>query len=255
MLLPPSEGKFAPTRGRPLDLSALSFPALTDARRHVLDTLVTLCQADAEVARRTLDLPRGLAHEVTRNAQLLTAPTAAAGRIYTGVLYDALGLSSLSPSAKRRATSRLLVTSSLFGVVRPMDRIPAYRLSGNASLPGVGTISSVWRHVTDEAMRPLVARHLVVDLRSGTYGAFWRPDQAQERRVVCVRVLHEANGVRSVVSHFNKATKGRIVRSLLEDGADPGTPTALAKTLNRLGWRVEPTPDRPSSYDVVVSEV
>jgi len=61
--------------------------------------------------------------------------------------------------------------------------------------------------------------------------------------------------VRSVVSHFNKASKGRIVRSLLEDGADPGTPTALAKTLKRLGWRVEPTPDRPFGYDVIVAEV
>ncbi len=255
VLLPPSEGKFTPSRGRPVDLSALSFPALTSSRRQVLETLVTLCRGDAEVARLTLDLPPGLAHEVARNARLPEAPAAPAGRIYTGVLYDALGLGSLSPAAKRRASSRLLVMSSLFGVVRPLDRIPAYRLSGNASLPGVGTISSVWRQVLDEAMRPVVDRHLVVDLRSGTYGGFWRPDKTRERRVVSVRVLHEANGTRSVVSHFNKATKGRIVRSLLEDGTDPRTPAAFVTTLARLGWQLEPTPDRPFSYDVIVTDV
>ncbi len=54
-----------------------------------------------------------------------------------------------------------------------------------------------------------------------------------------MRVLHEHNGTRKVVSHFNKATKGRIVRALLEDGADPRTPAALAATLERLGWAVE----------------
>ena len=46
-----------------------------------------------------------------------------------------------------------------------------------------------------------------------------------------MRVLHESGGKRTVVSHFNKATKGRIVRALLEDGADPRTPKALAETV------------------------
>ena len=42
-----------------------------------------------------------------------------------------------------------------------------------------------------------------------------------------------------MVSHFNKATKGRIVRALLEHGADPRTPAALADTVRDLGWTVE----------------
>lgn len=257
VLLPPSEGKLNPSRGRRLDLATLSFPELSTARRQVLDALVALCRADVDVARRTLDLPPGLSGEVSRNARLPEAPTAAAGRLYTGVLYDALGLDSMSTAAKRRASSRLLVVSSLFGLLRPSDRIPAYRLSGNASLPGLGTVASVWRQVTDDVLGPLLARHLVIDLRSGTYGGFWRPNPGQERRVVSLRVLHEANGTRSVVSHFNKATKGRIVRALLEDGADPRTPKALADTLTRLGWMVElgsPTP-KGTQLDVVVREV
>ena len=72
-----------------------------------------------------------------------------------------------------------------------------------------------------------------------------------------MRVLHESAGKRSVVSHFNKATKGRIVRALLEDGANPRTPRALADTLTRLGWTVEtgePTA-KGTQLDVVVTEV
>ena len=76
-------------------------------------------------------------------------------------------------------------------------------------------------------------------------------------RVATVRVLHEVAGRRQVVSHFNKATKGRLVRALLEDGRDPRTPAALAAVLTELGWRVEtdePT-KKGTQLDVIVSEV
>jgi cytoplasmic iron level regulating protein YaaA (DUF328/UPF0246 family) len=255
ILLPPSEGKFGPTRGKPLDLDALSFPQLRDARQQVLDALVDLCAGDPEAARTVLGLPPGLAGEVVRNASLKAAPTALVSRIYTGVLYDALGLETLSAGAKRRAASRLLVTSSLFGVVRPLDRIPAYRLSGDVTLPGLGTVGSVWRQALTEALAGEADKRLIVDLRSGTYGAFWRPSKEQARRVVGVRVLQEVAGRRSVVSHFNKATKGRIVRAVLEDGADARSPQAFADLLSSLGWQVEATPGSTTSFDVIVTEI
>jgi cytoplasmic iron level regulating protein YaaA (DUF328/UPF0246 family) len=238
IVLPPSEGKTPAGRGKPLDLDALSFPQLTPARRKVLDALVELCRADREHARQVLGLPPGLADLVARNALLTDAATARADRVYTGVLYDALGLPELPPDARRRAASRVAVVSALFGLVRPTDRIPAYRLSGDASLPGLGPVAAVWRAALDEVV-PQAAGGLVVDLRSTTYAGFWRPDAALARRVATVRVLHEVDGRRTVVSHFNKSTKGRIVRDLLLDGANPGSVRALVATLERLGWTVE----------------
>jgi hypothetical protein len=70
-------------------------------------------------------------------------------------------------------------------------------------------------------------------------------------------VLHEVDGVRKVVSHFNKATKGRLVRALLEDGRTPRRPAALADLLRDLGWTVEAgEPGRTGTQlDVVVTEV
>jgi len=65
-------------------------------------------------------------------------------------------------------------------------------------------------------------------------------------------VLHEVAGTRKVVSHFNKATKGRIVRSLLESGAAPRTPARLAEALRDLGWTVELS---DGQLDVVVAEL
>ena len=49
-----------------------------------------------------------------------------------------------------------------------------------------------------------------------------------------------------------RATKGRIVRALLEDGAAPGTPARFADHLGALGWKVEQVDNR---LDVVVSDL
>lgn len=245
ILLPPSEGKTVPRRGTPLDLGRLSFPTLTAARAEVLDALVGLCTVPggtsegAGPATEVLGLGVTQADEVIRNAQLRVAPTARADQVYSGVLYEALSLGTLTGSARRRATGRVAITSGLFGLLRPDDRIPAYRLSGTVALPGPGPVASYWRARLDPAVREAAGSGLVVDLRSSTYASFWRPDPELARRVVTVRVLHEVNGVRKVVSHFNKATKGRLVRTLLEDGAAPASPGAFADQLGALGWKVE----------------
>lgn len=256
ILLPPSEGKSVPRRGRALDLGTLAFPSLTPARELVLDALVTLAGHDTAAAARSLGLGPTQHELVSRNADLRRAPTARADAVYTGVLYDALGLDSLSTAGKRRAARRVLVTSSLFGLLRPGDRIPSYRLSGDVSLPGLGPVAAIWREVLGPAVEEARGDGLLVDLRSGTYAAFWKPPAALAGRVATVRVLHESGGRRQVVSHFNKATKGRIVRALLEDGGHPRTPSAFADLLRDHGWTVEEEASRGGTrLDVVVTEV
>jgi cytoplasmic iron level regulating protein YaaA (DUF328/UPF0246 family) len=235
----------------------MSFPELTGARARVLGALVDLCTGDPAEAARTLGLGPTQLDLVARNGRLVTAPAARADKVYTGVLYDALDVATLTPAAKRRASARLAVASSLFGLVRPGDRIPAYRLSGDAALPGLGPVAGVWRDALGPAVTAALGDGLLVDLRSTMYAAFWRPPAELAARVATVRVLHEVNGRRQVVSHFNKSTKGRIVRALLEDGGNPRTPGRLADLLTGLGWKVElggPT-RRGTQLDVVVAEV
>ena len=259
ILLPPSEGKSTPRRGKPLDLGALSFPALTEAREQALDALVGVATHDPEAAAKALGLGPTQLEEVRRNAGLRTAPTTRADAIYTGVLYDALGLATLDAAARGRATRWLAVQSSLFGLVTPGDRIPAYRLSGGTNLPGLGVVSAHWRGVLDPVVREAAGTGtgLVIDLRSTTYAGFWRPAPDLARRVATVRVLQQVGDRRTVVSHFNKATKGRLVRALLERGATPRSPAALADLIRDLGWKVElGTPGRPGTQlDVVVEEL
>ncbi len=257
ILLPPSEGKAAPRRGVPLDLASLSFAVLESHRERVLEALVEMCQGNEQRALATLGIGVGQADLVTRNAGLRIGSTARADRIYTGVLYDALGLPTLSSAAKRRANTRVAITSSLFGLVRPADRIPAYRLSGDATLPGLGSVAGIWRGALGPAVEEALGSGLLLDLRSTMYAAFWRPPPALATHTASVRVLHEVDGQRKVVSHFNKATKGRIVRDLLEAGAAPRKPAQLAATLADLGWpnEIGATGRHGVQIDVVVKEI
>ena len=109
----------------------------------------------------------------------------------------------------------------------------------------------------DPVVREAAGNGLVVDLRSSTYAAFWRPDRDLAPKVATVRVLQQVGSRRMVVSHFNKATKGRLVRALLESGATPRTPVALADVIRDLGWKVElGDPGRHGQQlDVIVEEL
>jgi cytoplasmic iron level regulating protein YaaA (DUF328/UPF0246 family) len=248
ILLPPSEGKAAaPRRGRPVDVARLSLAALTPVRDKVVDALSELC-ADTDPARPRAVLGLGPTQddELRRNAALRTTPALPAADLYTGVLYDALGLATLDPAARRLANRSVLVFSGLWGVLRLADRVPPYRCPIGTTLPGVGGLTSFWR----SQLGILDPSGVVLDLRSGAYAAMWQPPV---ERSVAVRVLQERDGRRTVVSHFNKATKGRIVRDLLSAGASPRSSRALQAALGDLGYTVEsPAPGR---LDVIVTSL
>ncbi|KUN28646.1 hypothetical protein AQJ23_06835 [Streptomyces antibioticus] len=257
VLLPPSEGKASSGRGAPVKLESLSLPGLTEARSAVLAELVELCAGDEEKAREVLGLSEGLRGEVGKNAELLGAGARPAGEIYTGVLYDALGLGTLDSAAKRRAGRQLLVFSGLWGAVGTNDKIPSYRCSMGVKLPGLGALGAHWRGPMAEVMPEVAGAGLVLDLRSSAYAAAWKPKGEVAGRTASVRVLHAPT--RKVVSHFNKATKGRIVRSLLTAGIAPAGPAELVEALRDLGYVVEAEPPKGAgkawSLDVLVDEI
>ncbi len=252
ILLPPSEGKTRPGSGAPLDLDALAFSRLTPVRAQLLRTLVKLCNGNPKRAMEVLGLGTTQADAIAINAALPEEPTARADAIYTGVLFSELDLPSLDEASRKRADESLAIASALFGLLRPDDLIPAYRLSGNVTLPRLGTVAGRWRAPLPRAMHELAGDGLLVDLRSGTYTALGKPPAELAPRTATMRVLHEHQGVRKVVSHFNKATKGRVVRGLLESGADPRTVDELQSVLADLGWTVERDGQR---LDIVVAEV
>ena len=232
VLLPPSETKHPGGDGGPLDLAALSAPELTPVRTELVETLVKLAD-DLPAARTALGLSPKQDDEIERNAALWTSPTLPALQRYTGVLYDALSVATLTRSQRSRAEQRLAVGSALFGLVRGTDRIPTYRLSAGSALPGLPTLRSLWKPALSAVLSGI--DDLVVDLRSGSYAAL-----APVPGAVTLQVLSERpDGSRAVVSHFNKAHKGRVARLLASSTGDPTDVVGLRRLLRRAGLHVE----------------
>ncbi|WP_229053390.1 YaaA family protein [Aeromicrobium sp. Leaf350] len=252
VLLPPSEGKTPPEEGPALDLETLSFPRLNPVRDQLARALVKLASGKAARAAEVLGLGPTQSDAIEADARLWELPCAPAADVYTGVLFGELDLATLDPTARARASATVAVASALFGVLRIDDPIPAYRLSGNVSLPRLGPVASRWRHKLPAELTAATDGGLLVDLRSGTYVGLGKPEPAIADRTVTVRVLHEADGVRKVVSHFNKATKGQLVRALLQSGVEPTGVDELVEVWSDLGWTVERS-ERVTQLDVVTT--
>lgn len=222
VLLPPSEGKTPPTAGAPVDLDALTDPELTPHRGTVLDAL-----ADASAradALEVLRVPPTLRSEVERNRTLLQAPAAPAHTVYTGVLYTAAGLGrgQETGGAERdevhaRLRDDIRTVSALWGLLGPLDRVPAYRLSMGCDLPGPGPLARYWRPALTEVLAARTRDDVVVDCRSAAYAAAWRAPADVD--IVNVRVLRELDGRRSVVSHHAKHARGVLTGHLLRRAA------------------------------------
>ena len=249
ILLPPSEGKSAPESGATLDLAALSFRELTSTREDVLSALTRLCSGSVPKAAKVLGLGPTQHGEVGANARLREEPCSPAIEVYTGVLYEALDAASLTAAARRRLDDQVAIASGLWGLVRPSDPIPSYRLSGGVTLPGLGKLSTFWR----PALSDVIAQQdgLIIDMRSGAYVALGPLDDDLADRAVTVRVLTERKGKRTVVSHHNKSTKGHVVRSLVGSRRQPKSVEDLLDVLTAAGHDVELTPPAKGPINVL----
>ncbi|XCB29939.1 hypothetical protein RQN30_00165 [Arcanobacterium hippocoleae] len=96
ILLPPSEGKTAPTAGPALDFSQLRYPQFNGLRKNLADELIEI--SGRENALDILQAGASVSETVFAQTQLYSLPCAPARDIYTGVLFEALDFSHATPS-------------------------------------------------------------------------------------------------------------------------------------------------------------
>lgn len=157
---------------------------------------------------------------------LRAAPAVPAAELYTGVLFESLGLNALPWEG-------VLICSALWGVVRPNDRIPAYRLDMTGKPPGIGSLAAYWREPLRAA---LPDRGFVLDLRSGSYAAAWTPRRAEH---LAVRGFTESpDGTRKVITHMVKRVRGQVARLVIQAGSATCSGD-VADIVSAAGLRVE----------------
>jgi cytoplasmic iron level regulating protein YaaA (DUF328/UPF0246 family) len=211
-LLPPSEGKTAPTDGPVFDANSLRFPKLSPKRNMLLKGLIKLSKGDATAALKVLGLTAGLRDLLTVNSQLLGSPCGPAFEVYTGVLYSELAPESLTSDQLARLDASVWIASGLFGFVGFSDLIPAYRMSGDVTLPEIGSLTMFWKQDLGAMLETVPGP--IVDFRSGTYVKLGPLSKDVSARTVVPRVLQRMpDGPPKLITHFNKATKGRLMRA------------------------------------------
>lgn len=198
ILLPPSEGKSAV-------IGAGSFRSQCPERiqdvQGVIETLATLSVAKQR-ALYGLKSEIRAAEAHASNLRALDAPCLPAIERYTGVVYDHIGVATLS--SKAAARKRILIVSALFGLVEGATPLPDYKLSMTPWL------ASYWRERNTHRLFDLAGGRPVLNLLSQSYArALNYP--------ALVTVDFRVEGGQKAAGHFGKAIKGRFVRWMLDN--------------------------------------
>jgi len=246
ILLPPSETKRPGGDGAPLDVDSLALPSLRDERLAVVDALVAL-SADEDAARAVLKLSTKQGGDVLHNRMLRSAVTMPAVDRYTGVLYDALDASSLSPASRRWLGAHVWIHSAPLGPIGALDPIPQYRLAAGVSVPGLPALRRHWAAPTSAAIAE-EDPPFVLDLRSEAYVALGPVPQSVAS--VYVRVVTEHG---RALNHFNKKSKGLLTRALAEDRPRVGSLRGLRSWAEPRGFVLRDT-DEHGVVELVVAE-
>ncbi len=127
---------------------------------------------------------------------------------YSGVAYDYLDFSSLDEKARAYLDDNLLIFSNLFGVLKPSDNVPNYKLKQGAKCAGIDT-AKFYRKKLSEFLDKYLADDEILDIRAEFYNKFYTPKHD------FFTLKFFKNG--KVVSHFAKAYRGRILRYLAQN--------------------------------------
>ena len=168
---------------------------------------------------------------------------------FAGDTYVGLDAASLDGDEWRYAQSHLRILSGLYGVLRPLDLLQAYRLEMGSKLrtPVGATLYDYWgdriaRHLNALA-EETGSRHLI-NCASADYFKAVDPD-ALAPRVVTPVFLEEQDGATRILSFWAKRARGAMARFVVQNRIEH--PEDL-QGFETGGYRFDPwrsTPDRP----------
>ncbi len=229
ILMPSAEGK-APG-GNPLAPDMFDyrssntfnyFSELNAERRTLIDALQKVIrEADDETLEKLFGVKGDALQEaVDADLAIYDSPLMAAiDRYGPGVMYRAMDFASLPTGAQRRLLENGVIVSGLFGLLRPDDLIPNYRLRMDATVEGIGKVSRYWRPHVSAQLNALLAGKVVWNLLPGAHEDAWDDEQTYAR-MYRLRFFREENGGRKPVTHGVKELRGALVHYVVTELAD-----------------------------------
>lgn len=224
ILLPPAEGKqpggnpFAPDMFDYRTSNTFNyFSELNPERRKLIDALQETIQNDADLEALFGVRGEHLDEAVRVNLEIFNAPLMSAlDRYSPGVMFKAMDFGGLPTGAQRRLLENGVIFSGLFGLLRPDDLIPNYRLRMDASLPGAGKVQQFWRPVISPVLNRTVEGLVVWNLLPSIHENAW-DDAHTYRQMIRVKFFKEKDGRRYPVTHGVKVLRGQLVNFIVRE--------------------------------------
>jgi cytoplasmic iron level regulating protein YaaA (DUF328/UPF0246 family) len=139
---------------------------------------------------------------------------------FNGDVYEGLNAPSLSEKDLEWAQQHVRILSGLYGVLRPLDLMQAYRLEMGTRLhtPAGKTLYAWWGERITEALNKLIAEHeqtgelpLLINLASDEYFKSVKPAKLKARIVTPV-FQDWKNGNYKIISFYAKRARGMMAR-------------------------------------------
>lgn len=245
LLIPPSESKTIPPKSGMVysearkDPKKNAFQNLDPLRDRVIAALQVAMSRGAGLEDLLEVRGEALDEAIRQNRNIFTSPAIAAHRLYSGVMFDAIGYPKLSVAHKKVFDTKTLIVTGLFGVVRPTDHLPPYKVKMAGNLGGaVGRLCAFWRRPVSEIIRKAVRGKVVWDFLPEQHRRVWdcSGEYVARHQVKFVnRVVRNGVAEYKTISHHSKALKGVLIRYLLE--RNPTKPEHLESFTHPAGYR------------------
>ena len=156
---------------------------------------------------------------------------------FDGDVYDGFDAKSMSVAELKQAQARVRILSGLYGILRPLDLLQAYRLEMGTTLsnPKGKDLYAFWGEQLVDQLNAELAAHknkVLINLASDEYFKVL-PLKALDAPVVAPVFKDQKNGTYKIISFFAKRARGTMARYIVQNHVD--TADAL-KQFNEDGY-------------------
>ena len=138
---------------------------------------------------------------------------------FNGDVYDGIDANTINTSNHKKLQNSLRILSGLYGILKPFDKIKAYRLEMGTkiSINGSKNLYDFWKeNVTKSLVNEVNENDIIVNLASNEY--FSVIDQSLiSNTIVSPQFKDFKNGKLKIISFYAKKARGLMTRFLIDN--------------------------------------
>lgn len=196
---------------------------LNPERRELIDTLHTLIDtSDEDTLAEVFGLDGPMLDEAIEiDSEIYDAPLMSAlDRYSPGIMYAAMDFANLPTGAQRRLLENGVIFSGMFGLLRPDDLIPDYRLGMDVTIPGIGPVAEYWRTRISAILNENMKGRWIWDLLPDLHRSVWDDEHTYEARVEVEFMYDEGDEYVSVEPEEANIQRGQFVNHVVRETAE-----------------------------------